>query len=309
MVAYTLIQPIKDLKVQWRTLFSQGAYLGDIGDARHLRGSGDHTPWASDVIFGRRHKRGYVYAVDLGHDRVGPVLFNPWKYFLWLEQQLKKGSYPEIKYLITNYVLIDRRYGWRRQRGGDGPDHIHISFMPGSESAHSTIIRDYHRFLTGGGDVDERMGGEVAVAIAPLRDDWAVLAVRGTDGYLYFRWINDDGSLRTDATTGKPYGWRKVNVKIASPPQAVSRSGSDLWITALDSDRHVLLISTPNVFPGSATWTLQNVGGVGTSAPDILARPDRVTLTVRGVNGQPYTRGYVSDRGWGDWRAMGGQAA
>ena len=55
MAQFSLIRPVTDNARAFRDLFTPGAvYLGDIGDAAHLAGSGDHTPWASDVIFGRR---------------------------------------------------------------------------------------------------------------------------------------------------------------------------------------------------------------------------------------------------------------
>jgi len=144
MVAFKLAKPVQNTQDQFKKYFPKAPFLGTIGDARHLKGSGDHTPWASDRIGGKSHQKGTVYAADLGN---GPG-FSTKQFQTWLLTQLKAGKYPEVKYMISNYQLNDRRYGWKNQRGSDGPGHVHLSFMPGHENTTSTILQDYHNYLT-----------------------------------------------------------------------------------------------------------------------------------------------------------------
>lgn len=147
MVQFTLIRPITDNKRAFNQLFapSGAAYKGDIGDATHLKGSGDHTPWASDRIFGLRHLRGFVYAQDLGFGG----RFKSDDVLSWLDFHLMAGRYREVKYRIGRLTLKDRRYNWRKQRGVDDA-HLHLSYMPGSEHAASTLIRDFDAWLDAG---------------------------------------------------------------------------------------------------------------------------------------------------------------
>lgn len=145
VVSYVLTQPVLDAKTQFKKNFPKAPFLGDIGNPAHLKGSGDHTPWASDKINGMKHRPGYVYAADLGNG----TGFDTKKFSAWLLAQVKAGKYPELKYFISNYELYDRRYGWKKQKGTDGPGHVHMSFMPGHEKTKSTIVSDYFHHLQG----------------------------------------------------------------------------------------------------------------------------------------------------------------
>lgn len=143
MVSYKNAKPVQNTKDQFKKYFPKAPFLGTIGDARHLKGSGDHTPWSSDVINGKKHQRGTVYAIDLGNGGE----FDSVKFAQWLLTQVKAGKYPELKYFLSNYKLWDRRYSWRQQKGSDGPGHIHMSFMPGHENTGSQIMTDYYKHL------------------------------------------------------------------------------------------------------------------------------------------------------------------
>jgi hypothetical protein len=150
VVQFTLIRPILDNKRAFKDLFipagtSLVSVYGDIGDAAHLKGSGDHTPWASDVIFGLRHLPGFVYAQDLHFQG----RFNSDDVLPWLNFQLGRGKYPEVKYRIGRLVLRDRRYNWRKQKGRDDK-HLHLSYMPGFERSPSTLIRDLDAWMRAG---------------------------------------------------------------------------------------------------------------------------------------------------------------
>jgi peptidoglycan hydrolase-like protein with peptidoglycan-binding domain len=151
MTAYALVQPIKDNKAAFLALFKGTPYLGDIGDTSHKQGSGDHTPWSSDVIDNKHMKRGWVYAQDFGRSPA----FDLRRFAPWLLSNLAAGRYREIKYIICRvgsagrfrgvpvYGMYDRRYDWKRQASSGHDHHIHISYMPEFEGAHSRIITDY----------------------------------------------------------------------------------------------------------------------------------------------------------------------
>ena len=127
-----------------------GAAIGTIGNDAHLyidgipsrgRKHGGHTPWGNY----RWPKdpaptAGIVYAIDVG----GTKTFSPTKFLRWLVPKLRAGKYPEVQYVITNWELYDGAHGWRKQRGGDGPDHVHVQFRGGKyNTAHSTGFADY----------------------------------------------------------------------------------------------------------------------------------------------------------------------
>jgi hypothetical protein len=149
---YTLVRPIRDNKLSFARLFPHTPYLGDVGNPQHMTGSGDHTPWSSDSIGGKRMKSGYVYAQDFGTS----AEFDIRQFSAWLLTSCSMGRYTEVKYVISRapgsamfrgtpvYGLYDRRYGWRRQLSSGHDHHVHISYMPGCETASSTIIADYH---------------------------------------------------------------------------------------------------------------------------------------------------------------------
>jgi hypothetical protein len=150
MVAHTLIRPIIDNKLAYDQRWPKAHYKGDIGNPDHLKGSGDHTPWSSDKIFGMPMRQGWVYAQDFGNGAFDLAAFAR-----WLLSNLRSGHYGEVKYVIsrhpanfkvaggTFYGLFDRRYNWRTQRSYGHESHIHISYMPGYEKAPSRIMSDY----------------------------------------------------------------------------------------------------------------------------------------------------------------------
>lgn len=157
MVAYRLAKPIVDNRSAFKARFPSAYYVGDVGDKAHMQGSGDHTPWSADVIFGKRMARGVVYAQDLG----GGGGLDVAAFARFILDRLRDGAYPEVKYVITRhdsnrgrnggryYGLFDRRYNWRTQRSSGHSDYVHCSFMPGYESKGSRLVADYHDMLHG----------------------------------------------------------------------------------------------------------------------------------------------------------------
>jgi hypothetical protein len=157
MGTYRLARPIVENRAALRARFPEAKYLGDIGDRSHLRGSGDHPPYSSDVIFGIPMPRGVVMAHDLGG---GGRLRVP-DFARWLLDRLRAGAYPEVKYVISRhpenrgveggryYGLFDRRFSWRCQHSSGHTDYVHTSYMPRYEDRDSSIVADYHDYLTG----------------------------------------------------------------------------------------------------------------------------------------------------------------
>lgn len=136
-----LAQPVVDLEAQITA--AHGVSMGTIGDASHLwnngsprtvanRRHGDHTPWSSDGA------PGWVTAIDIG---ALPGI-SPTDLRAFALAGAKAGLYPEIKYLVGNNVLNDGRapWHWKNQYGGDGPDHLHVSFNPGAVRSHSVLV-------------------------------------------------------------------------------------------------------------------------------------------------------------------------
>lgn len=154
---YTLARPILDNRLALEKKFPGAAYIGDAGDKAHQLGSGDHTAWSSDVIFGEKMHAGIVYAQDIGG---GGALVIP-DFFRWLLGGLRAGHYPEVKYVISRhalnkgrdggrfYGLFDRRYSWRTQKSTGHASYVHISYMPGFEGRDSAILADYWNELHG----------------------------------------------------------------------------------------------------------------------------------------------------------------
>jgi hypothetical protein len=149
-VTGTLIQPVADLAAQLVTCW--GHNLGTIGNAEHLwnggtpravanRRHGDHTPWSADG------SPGFIYAIDIGQV---PGLAPYDLLTRFLVPTVRAHLYPEYKYGISGFELYDARprFGMRKQAGGDGFDHCHLSFMPDAIRRRSTILTDavlWHR--------------------------------------------------------------------------------------------------------------------------------------------------------------------
>jgi hypothetical protein len=54
------------------------------------------------------------------------------------------GLYAEYKYGISDWELRDARAPWnmKKQAGGDGPDHLHLSFMPNAVKSRCSMIAE-----------------------------------------------------------------------------------------------------------------------------------------------------------------------
>jgi hypothetical protein len=155
---WRLIQPVIDNYIAFKQHFPGATYSGDIGDPEHQNDNfpQDHTPYSAEVYYGQNMKRGWIYAQDLG---AGDGFGLP-RFVRWLLDELRKGKYEEVKYVISrhqdNLQHGDKYYGTfifapdrteRRQNATFHEKHVHISFRPGYEEKHSTIVADYVKWL------------------------------------------------------------------------------------------------------------------------------------------------------------------
>lgn len=291
--------PVVDTMAQAKSL---GITAYGLGDVAHWRGCGDHV---SKPCTGHT---GWITAVDL----MTNSLFNAVDFVTaFVLPAVKAGFFPEIQYLLTNYKLWDRKYGWTQQSGGDGPDHTHISHT-NSYALHATYLAKYDAWkkagrpavvawLRGGGSTDDS-GADVSMVA--LSEGRSAIVVRGSDKAIYTRVYDTNGKPAND--------WIKVNVTVASAVDACTRTGKDLWIVALDpNDKSVLLVTAPDATKSAAS--VQDLGGTGLgAAPGIVASDSDILITVAGTSphvGEVYLKrwdGAVG--GWSAWQSTGGVA-
>lgn len=156
---WQLVQPVVDNRLALARYFPDMRYMGDLGNKAHQDDDPpqDHTPGGESCADNVCNKQGWIYAQDMG-DGGG---FDMPRFARWLLDSVRAGKYPEVKYIITTYPgnkgvdggkyygLFDRRYGWKQQSASDHDGHVHISYMPGYELAHSNIVADYANWVKG----------------------------------------------------------------------------------------------------------------------------------------------------------------
>lgn len=307
-VSYSIAQPCLDLAAQLKA--AGIANLGIEGDLAHQAGCGDHVPWECTGHF---H---WITAIDIGWGpvvngvRLTPALL---RQYLLPRLRAHTWEFYMIKYIITNYILNDTRpeYGLRDQKGGDGPDHMHISFLNSAIGKRCTLIQDFVAWVRAGmpDPVTFRPGsGESSgadMAMVTLSGDRTAVVVRGANKGIYVRVL----------AAGKPKtSWARVGSVVAgSGVDAATRTGDDLWIVALDpDDKSVRVISTANAEILAAP-RVQDVGGKGLgSAPGISASGLDILITVAGVSphpGQIYLKRWAGvTNEWIDWVNLDGIA-
>jgi hypothetical protein len=172
-VNYRLALPIQDNRRALVQRFPGARYGGDVGDPAHMTGTGDHTPYGTDVIWGQRNHPGVIYAQDFS----GGADFDLVEFTRWLLTRLRLGFYPEVKYVISRlepnkgvaggrfYGLFDRRYGWRTQRSTGHTEHVHVSYMPGAASTPSQLVEDFYRHLQQQASEDDPMSSEEVLTV------------------------------------------------------------------------------------------------------------------------------------------------
>ena len=256
-----------------------------LGDEPHWQGSGDHISINND-------HPGYITAIDLmtGQGFSGPEMFD------WLVP--RPSDYPELKYIISDHKLRDVRspFNWREQSGGDGPDHIHISFS-NNYSLHSHMLGDYL-----GADVNP--GADMSMV--QLRGGRVAVVARGTTNKIYVRILTNDGKAKTD--------WMELDVMVGSPVDCTTRNGDDLWITALKPDTHSVLVISVLDAEKLSGLRVQDLGGQGVGgAPGITSSGNDLYLSVAGTypaKGSIYLNRWISAQTkWSGWWYASGQAA
>lgn len=292
-------QPVVDTMIQAAVLKIVAYGLGD--DAHWLK-CGDHV---SKPCSGHA---GWITAVDL----MSNASFNAVDFVkAFMLPAVKVGFFPEVQYMITDYKLWDRKYGWTQQTGGDGPDHAHISHT-NSFALRATYLTKYDAWkkagrpavvawLRNGGSTNES-GADVSMVA--LSEGRSAIVVRGSDKAIYTRIYDTNGNAAGD--------WVKINVTVASAVDACTRTGKDLWIVGLDTkDKSVLLITAPDATKSAVS--VQDLGGTGLgAAPGIVASDTDILVSVAGTAphiGEVYLKRWNGDvGGWSDWASTGGVA-
>ena len=303
-------QPVIDSMAQFA---ARGGVAYGLGDSAHWTGSGDHISINNDhpgwiTAVDLMSKSGLFSAPDFFHNFLVPAV----------AAEFSGGPvlYPELKYAISDYELRDRRpaYDWRKQSGGDGPDHVHLSFT-NNFTAHTNVVDEYFAWLADGRKpvvawligyrADPTKESEADMSMVTLSKGRIATVVRGLDKRIY--------RLLTDVAGKVVDDWQLVgNMPVASGVDACTRFGDDLWAVALDpKDDSVLVFSTPDVEGGSGLQ-VQDIGGAGIGgAPGITASGNNILVTVAGTYPRPGTvyMNVWNGAGWSGWKLTSGTAA
>jgi hypothetical protein len=123
-ISWQLTQPIQDLLDQGKKHGFRN--LGTVGDAYHLAGDGDHTPWS------RGKKWGWVYAKDTS---------TPADFEKWLVATCKSNY--DTRW-IHFFNINNRQYDYAGNLlGWSGDSHFHVSVKNGYENTRVTLFDDY----------------------------------------------------------------------------------------------------------------------------------------------------------------------
>lgn len=147
---------------------------------------------------------------------------------------------------------------------------------------------------------------EAKVSMTQLSPGWAIATVRGTDGQLYARFMNPDGSDKKDSN-GKIYGWTPVR-HVDGTPASVTLDGQDLWVFYRGSAGDVRFLMTVNIFEPSQ-WIDVSLGGLALAAPSATVGDGVISVMVEGLHGELYLNRRLPDKKtWSGWADLHGQA-
>lgn len=110
-------------------------FLGDIGNAAHLAGTGDHTPWSTHNGKLGTPTQGQVHAIDIG-------MSDTWldQFETFVRQSWRRGELYGIKYLnvLNRQWNTQTETSWNRAKNGtitstyNGDHHVHLSMENGT---------------------------------------------------------------------------------------------------------------------------------------------------------------------------------
>lgn len=169
-VAWRPVGPVVDEYV-WLTHSGTDEYvcLGVVGNADHWNtpNGEDHTSRATGWTYNNagqvvRPLAGWVYAFDA---RVPEMS----RFEQWMLGRLRAGFYT---HLIKYFNINNRHWNRKNKSNGvmfgyatnSGDSHLHMSFMPGAEYAHSTVLSDYETFRQTGRSPDNGLPSSGAAA-------------------------------------------------------------------------------------------------------------------------------------------------
>lgn len=197
--------------------------------------------------------------------------------------------------------------GIRSNRAAIYQDGTTLPNLPDVDRDFALYI-DYGGWHGQNGQSDNTQGGsdsrERAVDMATFSNGTAIIAVRGTDGYVWMKRVAGDGG-QMRRPDGKPYDWMRY-FPTASAPSVSSQNGIDLWIAVLNDKQECDLWYTDN--PTAVAPKLWSpLGGVLVAAPTIVARDGMLVVVGEGLAHEIY-RNTWEKGAWTGWLDEHGQA-
>jgi len=304
-VSYAIAQPCLDLAAQMKALGIQN--LGIVGDLSHQAGCGDHVPWQCTGHYGK------ITAIDIGWGgTVNGVRLTPALLRRYLLPRLRAHTWEfyQIKYIITNYLLNDTRapYNLKDQTGGDGPDHMHISFLNSAFSARCALLTDFVAWVRAGqpNPVTFKAGSAPASS-----EDSTVSATTLSDGRTLFAIVGTDGKIYRSTDPTVKYSLVGNSTWLAGV--GVAAVGKTAYFAVRDEDKSIHLVTISDLDSG-AGYVDEKIGGTGSGAPAIAVTLTGLRLLVKGTDPKgtlyvnTFDRTKPAGQQWTGWKPTPGQA-
>jgi len=271
-VSYQIAQPCTDLASQMKAAGIQN--LGIVGDLSHQAGSGDHVPWASTGHYG------WITAIDIGWGgtlngrRLTPALL---RQYLLPRLRAHTWEFYQIKYIITNYILNDTRspYNLKDQTGGDGPDHMHISFLNTAIRSHCSLISDFVAWVKAGcpNPVTFKPGTSTTTKESHMS------SVLKDDGSSVVFAVDVFGKLVSSSNLGDNWS-EPISADVFDAGVSVARFGTGAIGVACKADRSIWLLHFPNLDATALGYRAQRLPGSGANTPTVVVLPDNTIVVL-----------------------------
>lgn len=272
-VSYTIAQPCLDLAAQIKA--AGIANLGIIGDLSHQAGCGDHVPWACTGHYG------WVTAIDIGWGgtlnsrRLSPALL---RQYLLPRLRAHTWEFYQIKYIITGYVLNDTRapYNLKDQTGGDGPDHMHISFLNSAVKSHCSLISDFIAWVKA--DCPNPVTFKPGTSTAAAKESHMASVLKADGSAVVFA-VDVFGKLVSSTNLGDNWS-AALGADVFDAGVSVARFGTGALGVACKADRSIYLLHIPNLDDPSNGYRSQRLPGSGGDTPSITILPDNTIVVL-----------------------------
>lgn len=308
-VSYEIAQPCLDTAAQMKVAGIEN--LGIVGDVSHQAGCGDHVPWDCTG------HPGWITAIDIGWGgtingtRITPALLR-----LYLLPRLRAHTWEfyVVKYIITNYLLNDTRwpYNLKDQTGGDGPDHMHISWLNSAIHKRVTLIQDFIAWVKAGMPNPVTFNPRANADTGDGKMDSIVL----DDGRDVLGFIDVQGNLVLSYDRGQHYVKLSTSGAYAAGLSLANWKGGALAAARRKSDRGVMLLHIPQIGAAQPTvgFASQFMNGTSAGPVSLTVLPnDELQFygksTLASQLGVPYGLIVKSDGSSAGWQKLEGLAA